>query len=58
MATSPLVREQPALPGRRVARQPIGPISRRGRPDIIVSDHGTKFTQNGGTTSIASLRLN
>ena len=32
------------MPGRRVARELTSPIARRGKPGLIVSDHGTKFT--------------
>jgi transposase InsO family protein len=31
---------------RRVARELIELIMRRGKPDMIVSDHGTEFTSN------------
>ena len=33
-----------SAPGRRVARELTDLITRRGRPDMIVSDHGTEFT--------------
>jgi transposase InsO family protein len=35
-----------SISGRRVARELTDLISRRGRPGIIVSDHGTEFTSN------------
>lgn len=35
-----------SIPGRRVARELKALIARRGRPGLIVSDHGTKFTSN------------
>jgi putative transposase len=35
-----------SLSGRRVARELDDVISRRGRPDIIVSDNGTEYTSN------------
>lgn len=35
-----------AIFGRRVARELTDLISLRGKPDIIVSDHGAKFTSN------------
>lgn len=31
---------------RRAARELDAVIARRGRPDLIVSDHGTEFTSN------------
>jgi putative transposase len=34
------------ISGRRVARELTTLIARRGKPGIIVSDHGTKFTSN------------
>lgn len=35
-----------SISGRRVARELTDRISRRGKPDIINSDHGTEFTLN------------
>jgi transposase InsO family protein len=35
-----------SISGRRVARELTELITRRGRPDMIVSDHGTEFTSN------------
>ena len=35
-----------SISGRRVARELTDLIGRRGRPDMIVSDHGTEFTSN------------
>jgi putative transposase len=35
-----------SLSGRRVARELDAIIARRGKPDLIVSDHGTEFTSN------------
>lgn len=34
------------LSGRRVARELTELIAHRGKPDMIVSDHGTEFTSN------------
>ena len=35
-----------SISGRRVARELTMLIERRGKPDLIVSDHGTEFTSN------------
>ncbi len=35
-----------SLSGRRVARELDAIIARRGKPELIVSDHGTEFTSN------------
>jgi hypothetical protein len=35
-----------SITGRRVARGLTDPVRRRGKPDMIVSDHGTEFTSN------------
>jgi transposase InsO family protein len=35
-----------SISGRRVARELTAVIQRRGKPDMIVSDHGTEFTSN------------
>ena len=35
-----------SISGRRVARELDAIIARRGKPDLIVSDHGTEFTSN------------
>lgn len=35
-----------SISGRRVARELSLVIARRGKPDLIVSDHGTEFTSN------------
>lgn len=35
-----------SISGRRVARELMALIARRGRPGLIVSDHGTEFTSN------------
>jgi putative transposase len=35
-----------SISGRRVARELAALVTRRGRPDLIVSDHGTEFTSN------------
>ena len=35
-----------SISGRRVARELTAVIARRGKPGLIVSDHGTEFTSN------------
>lgn len=35
-----------SISGRRVARELAEVIRRRGKPDLVVSDHGTEFTSN------------
>jgi len=35
-----------SISGRRVVRDLTDLIGRRGRPDMIASDHGTEFTSN------------
>jgi putative transposase len=35
-----------SISGRRVARELTALIARRGKPGLIVSDHGTEFTSN------------
>lgn len=35
-----------SISGRRVAREISAVIARRGKPGLIVSDHGTEFTSN------------
>ena len=35
-----------SISGKRVARELTAIIARRGKPDLIVSDHGTEFTSN------------
>ena len=35
-----------SISGRRVARELDAIVAWRGRPDLIVSDHGTEFTSN------------
>jgi len=35
-----------SISGRRVARELTALITRRGKPDLFVSDHGTEFTSN------------
>jgi len=35
-----------SISGRRVARELTALIKRRGRPGMIVSDHGTELTSN------------
>ena len=35
-----------SISGRRVARELAEVICRRGKPDLVVSDHGTEFTAN------------
>lgn len=35
-----------SISGRRVARELTALIERRGKPDMIISDHGTEFTSN------------
>ena len=35
-----------SISGRRVARELTALVARRGRPTVIVSDHGTEFTSN------------
>jgi putative transposase len=35
-----------SISGRRVARELDTIIARRGKPDLIISDHGTEFTSN------------
>lgn len=37
----------PSISGRRVARELTALLERRGKPNMIVSDHGTEFTSNG-----------
>ena len=39
-------RRDTSISGRRVARELTDLISRRGKPDMIVSDHGTEFASN------------
>jgi len=38
--------QEKSLSGRRVARELDAIIARRGKPGLIVSDHGTEFTSN------------
>ena len=35
-----------SISGRRVARELAALVTRKGRPELIVSDHGTEFTSN------------
>ena len=35
-----------SISGRRVARELTTIIERHGKPDMVVSDHGTEFTSN------------
>jgi putative transposase len=35
-----------SISGRRVARELDAVIARRGKPNLVVSDHGTEFTSN------------
>jgi len=35
-----------SISGRWVARELADVIGRRGKPDLVVSDHGTEFTSN------------
>lgn len=35
-----------SISGRRVARELTALVARRGKPGLIVSDHGTEFTSN------------
>ncbi|KEO53439.1 hypothetical protein TP2_17770 [Thioclava pacifica DSM 10166] len=35
-----------SISGRRVARELTAVIAKRGKPGLIVSDHGTEFTSN------------
>lgn len=35
-----------SISGRRVAQELMAPVERRGRPGLVVSDHGTEFTSN------------
>ena len=35
-----------SISGKRVARELTNLMRRRGRPDLIISDHGTEFTSN------------
>jgi putative transposase len=48
-----------SISGKRVARELAAIIARRGKPDLIVSDHGTEFTpdQVRGRLSNAMLQL-
>jgi putative transposase len=39
-----------SISGRRVARELAEVIRRRGKPDLVVSDHGTEFTSNAMLT--------
>lgn len=39
-----------SISGKRVARELSALIDRRGKPDLIVSDHGTEFTSNAMLT--------
>jgi putative transposase len=39
-----------SISGRRVARELSALIARRGKPGVIVSDHGTEFTSNAMLT--------
>jgi transposase InsO family protein len=42
----PAVIADTSISGRRVARELDAVVAWRGRPDLIVSDHGTEFTSN------------
>ena len=46
-----------SISGRRVARELDAIIARRGKPDLIVSDHGTEFTSNAMLAWAQSSRL-
>ena len=35
-----------SISGRRVARELTALVEQHGKPDLIVSDHGTEFTSN------------
>ena len=46
-----------SISGRRVARELDAIIARRGKPDLIVSDHGTEFTSNAMLAWAQSSRI-
>jgi putative transposase len=46
-----------SISGRRVARELDAIIARRGKPDLIVPDHGTEFTSNAMLAWAQSSRL-
>jgi putative transposase len=46
-----------SISGRRVARALDAIIARRGKPDLIVSDHGTEFTSNAMLAWAQSSRI-
>lgn len=46
-----------SLSGRRVARELDAIIARRGKPALIVSDHGTEFTANAMLTWTQGARV-
>jgi putative transposase len=45
-----------SISGRRVARELTAIGERRGRPGMIVSDHGTEFTCSGRSPQIQGLK--
>jgi putative transposase len=46
-----------SISGGRVARELDAIIARRGRPDLIISDHGTEFTSNAMLAWAQSSRI-
>ena len=40
------IRSDTSISGKRIARELTTLIERRGKPSVIVSDHGTEFTSN------------
>lgn len=44
-----------SISGRRVARELTALIDQRGKPGMIVSDHGTEFTSNAMWSALRSL---
>jgi len=46
-----------SISGRRVARELDTIIARRGKPDLIISDHGTEFTSNAMLVWAQSSRI-
>jgi putative transposase len=47
-----------SISGRRVARELDAVIARRGKPSLIVSDHGTEFTSNAMLAWAQANRVN
>ena len=46
-----------SISGRRAARELDAVIAWRGKPDLIVSDHGTEFTSNAMPASSRTRRM-